>query len=201
MAEVGIKTAYVYVNGKTIELDHSYLGVAKADIKGLQGNLTNVSGSNTIQYSYSEPAKPTVALTINQAGMKLIADLTGLKQSSSGGFYTPGDSLPSVGVAVVAPELGVDKNLVYAFPNCRATYTQVSLSTNTDSKKNVVYDQINFNANNSPKINALYGIAEVTDGGEADVLTGLGWSAPQQGQGDFKDATTDGSSTSSSVHS
>ena len=107
MAEVGIKTAYVYVGGKTIELDHSYLGVAKADIKGLQGNLTNVSGSNTIQYSYSEPAKPTVALTINQAGMKLIADLTGLKQSSTGGFYTPGDSLPSVGVAVVAPELGV----------------------------------------------------------------------------------------------
>lgn len=200
MAEVGIKTAYVYVGGKTIELDHSYLGVAKADIKGLQGNLTNVSGSNTTQYSYAEPAKPTVALTINQAGMKLIAALTGLKQSSDGGFYTLGDSLPSVGVAVVAPELGVDKNLVYAFPNCRATYTQVSLSTNTE-KKNVVYDQINFNANNSTKINALYGIAEVADGGEADVLTGLGWSAPQQGQGDFKDASTDGSSTSSSVHS
>lgn len=189
MAEVGIKTAYVYVNGKTIELDHSYLGVAKADIKGLQGNLTNVSGSNVIQYSYSEPAKPTIALTVNQAGLKLIADLTGLKQGSDGGFYTPGDSLPSVGVAIVAPELGIDKNLIYAFPNCRATYTQVSLSTNTDSKKNVVYDQINFNANNSSKINALYGIAEVQDGGEADVLTGLGWTTPTQNNGDFNDST------------
>lgn len=187
MAEVGIKTAFVRAGGKTIELDHSYLGVQKADIKGLQGQLTNISGSNMIQYSYSEPAKPTVALTVNQAGMQLIADLTGMKKSSDGGLYTPGDKLPKVGVVIVAPELGVNKNLVYAFPTCRASYSTVSLSTNTDSKKTIVYDQITFNANHDDHIGALYAIGEVTDGEEQSALTAVGWDTPVKNNGAFKD--------------
>lgn len=188
MAELGIKTAYVHVNGKTIELDHSYLGVQKADIKGLQGNLTNVSGSNQIQYTYSEPAKPTVALTVNQAGMELIADLTGMKKNENGGLYTPGERLPKVGLVVVAPELGIDKNLVYAFPTCRAAYSTVSLSTNTDSKKTITYDQITFNANQDQQLGALYALGEINDGEEESALTGLGWDAPVKGNGNFKDA-------------
>ena len=59
---VGIKTAYVKVGDQVIELDHTYLGVAKADIKGLSGNLTNINGSNAIQYTYAEPEKPTISL-------------------------------------------------------------------------------------------------------------------------------------------
>lgn len=187
MAEVGIKTAYVNVGGQTIELDHSYLGVAKADIKGLQGNLTNISGSNEIQYSYAEPAKPTVAITVNQAGMQLIADLVGMQKQGSGSLYTPGEKLPKVGVVVVAPLLGVDKDMVYAFPTCRASFSSVSLSTNTDSKKTIVYDQITFNANQDSTINALYAMGEVAADSAASVLTDLGWSAPTQNAGEFKE--------------
>ena len=195
---VGIKTAYVKIGDQVIELDHSYLGVAKADIKGLSGNLTNINGSNQIQYTYAEPEKPTVALTVNRAGSALIAKLTGQKKvGKSNNLYTNGDKLPLVGLAVVSPEIGGDADHMWVFPRCRASVSSVSLSTNTDSKKNVVYDQITFNANSVPEFGgkcSAQGTVEV-DGAPAE-LKALGWAEPTTGAGDFKDDTdTDASTT------
>lgn len=187
MAEVGIKTAYIKVNGKTIELDHSYLGVAKADFKGLSGNLTNISGSNRIQYSYVEPNKPTLALTVNQAGSQLIADLTGATKLGENGLFTPGEKLPAVGVAVVAPELGLNKDRVIIFDKARATVSTVSLSTNTDSKKQVVFDQITFNANYSEQLKDTYTQGYIDSDTAESVLQQLGWPTVSKGSGDFKD--------------
>lgn len=187
MAEVGIKTAYIKVNGKTIELDHSYLGVAKADFKGLSGNLTNISGSNRIQYSYVEPNKPTLALTVNQAGSQLIADITGATKLGENGLFTPGKKLPAVGVAVVAPELGLNKDRVIIFDKARATVSTVSLSTNTDSKKQVVFDQITFNANYSDALKDTYTQGYIDTDTAESVLQQLGWPTVSKGSGDFKD--------------
>lgn len=196
MAEVGIKTAYIKVNGKTIELDHSYLGVAKADFKGLSGNLTNISGSNQIQYSYVEPNKPTLALTVNQAGSQLISDLTGATKLGENGLFTPGEKLPAVGVAVVAPELGLNKDRVIIFDKARATVSTVSLSTNTDSKKQVVFDQITFNANYSDALKDTYTQGYIDADTAESVLQQLGWPTVAKGSGDFKD-DADGSVASS----
>ena len=187
MAEVGIKTAYIKVNGKTIELDHSFLGVAKADFKGLSGNLTNISGSNRIQYSYVEPNKPTLALTVNQAGSQLIANITGATKLGENGLFTPGDKLPAVGVAVVAPELGLNKDRVIIFDKARATVSTVSLSTNTDSKKQVVFDQITFNANYSDALKDTYTQGYIDSDTAESVLQQLGWPTVSKGSGDFKD--------------
>lgn len=195
MAEVGIKTVYLHYLGKTIELDHSYLGVQKADIKGLQGALTNISGNNVVQYSYQEPAKPTAQITVNQAGMQLIADLTGMKKSTVSGLFTQSGRLPRVGVVVVSEGLAVDKDVVYAFPTCRAAFTTVSLSTNTDSKKNIVYDQITFNANYDEKIKGLYAGGEIEKDTAEDVLKGFGWEDVQSNTGEFKDDEDDSATT------
>ena len=197
MAEVGIKTAYIKVNGKTIELDHSYLGVAKADFKGLSGNLTNISGSNQIQYSYVEPNKPTLALTVNQAGSTLISDLTGATKLGENGLFTPGEKLPAVGVAVVAPELGLNKDRVIIFDKARATVSTVSLSTNTDSKKQVVFDQITFNANYSYALKDTYTQGYIDPDTAESVLQQLGWPTVAKGSGDFKD--DDGASVATSA--
>lgn len=199
MAEVGIKTAYIKVNGKTIELDHSYLGVAKADFKGLSGNLTNISGSNRIQYSYVEPNKPTLALTVNQAGSTLIANITGATKLGENGLFTPGDKLPAVGVAVVAPELGLNKDRVIIFDKARATVSTVSLSTNTDSKKQVVFDQITFNANYSDALKDTYTQGYIDTDTAESVLQQLGWPTVAKGSGDFKDDADGSVATSSGV--
>lgn len=188
---VGIKTAYVKYGDKVVELDHSYLGVAKADIKGMSGNLTNVSGSNEIQYTYAEPAKPTMALTINRAGSKLISALMGkVKAGKSTNLMVDGDVLPVVGVAVVSPNIGGDSDHMWVFPKARAVVQSVSLSTNTDSKKNLVFDQITFNANYDDGIGGLVADGDIDKDSAVQELSALGWAEPTTNAGDFKDSTT-----------
>lgn len=185
---VGIKTAYLKINDKVIELDHSYLGVAKADIKGMQGNLTNINGSNRIQYTYAEPSKPTMTLTVNRAGEKLISQLTGeTKAGKSSNLFVEGGRLPLVGVAVVTANIGGDKDYMVVFDKARAVVQSLSLSTNTDSKKNVVADQITFNANYSDNIGGTVAKGDIPVDGAAQELQALGWAEPTTGNGDFSD--------------
>ena len=198
---VGIKTAYVKVADKVIELDHSYLGVAKADIKGLSGNLTNINGSNQIQYTYAEPEKPTISLTINRAGSELIAKLTGQQKVGKGSLYTNGNKLPLVGLAIVSPEIGGDSDHMWVFPRCRASVQSISLSTNTDSKKNVVYDQITFNANSVPEFGGKCSASgTIAVDSAVTELTALGWAEPSQNTGDFKDDSSTGPVASGGGH-
>lgn len=193
---VGIKTAYVKYGDKVIELDHSYLGVAKADIKGMSGNLTNINGSNEIQYTYAEPAKPTMTLTVNRAGSKLIAALTGkVKAGKSSSLMVNGNTLPLVGVAVVSPNIGGDSDHMWVFPKARAAVQSVSLSTNTDSKKNVVFDQITFNANYDENLGGLVADGDITTDSAAQELQAIGWAEPTKGAGDFNDNAGDSTST------
>lgn len=198
---VGIKTAYVKIGDQVIELDHSYLGVAKADVKGLSGNLTNISGSNEIQYTYAEPEKPTISLTINRAGSALIAKLTGQQKVGKGSLYVNGNKLPLVGLAIVSPEIGEDSDHMWVFPRCRASVQSISLSTNTDSKKNVVYDQITFNANSAPELGGKCSASgTITVDGAVEELKALGWAEATQNTGDFKDDSSTGPVASGGGH-
>lgn len=202
MAE-GIKTAYVRTpDGKVIELDHSYLGVTKADFKGMSGNLSNIVASNEIQYTYAEPAKPTLTITAVRLGSKLKAALTGQKKAGNSNLYVNSDTLPLVGVAVVVPNIGRDSDHMYFIPKCRASVQSVSLSTNTDSKRTMVYDQITFNANYDDEIGGLMADGDIETGSAATELQAFGWSAPEQDTGDFKDGTSDSSAkpVASSTH-
>lgn len=196
MAQVGIKTAYVRVDDQVLELDHSFLGVNKADIKGIEPNVGEIDGSNETQAYYFEgTGKSSIALTVNQLGMEWIAKITGMQKAGSGNLFVLGDRPADVGIIVVSPEFGTKKDAVFAMDKAAAAYSSANLSTSTSSKTNVVADVITFNGISSDKFNGKsIGIGEY-DSGSTDFLTELGWGTPTKGSGNY----TDDSSSSSVI--
>ena len=187
MAQVGIKTAYIRVGDQVLELDHSFLGVNKADIKGIEPNVGEIDGSNEVQAYYFEgTGKSSIALTVNQLGMEWISKITGMQKAGSGSLFVLGDRPADVGVVVVSPEFGTNKEAVFAMDKAAATYSSASLSTNTSSKTNVVADVVTFNGISSDKLGGkTIGIGEYDDG--SAVLQELGWSTATKGSGNYKD--------------
>lgn len=185
MAQVGIKTAYIRVGDQVLELDHSFLGVNKADIKGIEPNVGEIDGSNEVQAYYFEgTGKSSIALTVNQLGMEWIAKITGMQKAGNGSLFVLGDRPADVGVVVVSPEFGTNKEAVFAMADAAATYGSVNLSTNTSSKTNVVADVITFNGISSDKLGGkTIGIGEYDDG--SAVLQELGWGSPTKGSGNY----------------
>lgn len=196
MAQVGIKTAYVRVGDQVLELDHSFLGVNKADVKGIEPNVGEIDGSNETQAYYFEgTGKSSIVLTVNQLGMEWIAKITGMQKAGTGNMFVLGDRPADVGIIVVSPEFGANKDAVFAMDKAAATYSSANLSTNTSSKTNVVADVITFNGISSDKLNGKsIGIDEY-DAGSTDFLTELGWGTPTKGSGNY----TDNSSASAAV--
>lgn len=195
MAQVGIKTAYIRVGDQVLELDHSFLGVNKADIKGIEPNVGEIDGSNEVQAYYFEgTGKSSITLTVNQLGMEWIAKVTGMQKAGSGSLFVLGDRPADVGIVVISPEFGTNKEAVFAIDKAAATYSSASVSTNTSSKTNIVADVVIFNGISSDKLGGkTIGIGEYDDG--SAVLQELGWGSPTKGSGNY----TDNSSSSSAV--
>lgn len=195
MAQVGIKTAYIRVGDQVLELDHSFLGVNKADIKGIEPNVGEIDGSNEVQAYYFEgTGKSSITLTVNQLGMEWIAKVTGMQKAGSGSLFVLGDRPADVGIVVISPEFGTNKEAVFAIDKAAATYSSASVSTNTSSKTNIVADVVTFSGISSDKLGGkTIGIGEYDDG--SAVLQELGWGSPTKGSGNY----TDNSSSSSAV--
>lgn len=191
---VGTDSAMLNINGATHLLYHSYLGTVKADIKNLEGNDTALPGSNEVQLYYKEVAHPQITLTVNDMPASLLAELVGAKPlENGGGLYAEGTSSvsPISGLCIVSPKLGEEKDMIYVFPKCHVTYQTVSLSTNTESKKNVVPVQLTFNAAYDATIKTVAIWGEVEHGKAADTVTKLlGWAQPAD-DGDYKDQKTE----------
>lgn len=192
----GVKDLIVNVNGKTIPFGDSYGGTVKVDLKNYQGALTNISGSNKIQASYAEKAKPQITATLTSIEADLLAQMIGAPKLD-GGLYTNNvEKLPDVGVVFSALRFHTDKDRAFVFPRCNATFTTISLSTNTDSKKSMATVQIEFNALDSEKINASGGFMDVPSDDLSSVFTLLGWDKPAADGGDFN-----ATSSTSDAHS
>ena len=194
----GIKMVYLKTpDGKVYAIDESFWGSTKVDIKGLRGNLETVPGNNVPMYSYPDPEKPTIAWSVNALGMDLISQVTGQVAQGEDGLYAPSDTLPDVGFVVVTDDIG-DKNKkqrVYAFPRCKATYSADNLSTDTDSKRTMIVDDLNLNALYDKKIDNTYIWGDVSD--LDTVWTILGGNKPIAGAG--PQATDDAASSASKV--
>lgn len=144
---VGLKSAVVHVNvnGKTHVFGHSYLGTSKAELKNLHGANTAINGSNEVQDYYEESTKPTVTLTVNDIPQKVLDELMGSTTDDDGWSIGGNDDKPSVGLAIVSPRYKVQKDHVWVFPNTKVTYQNVTLSTNTESKKQMQTVALTFN--------------------------------------------------------
>lgn len=176
----GITTAWVFLksnDGKNLltkeqglsdngllELGHDVLGVASAEIKGLDGSkLEKISGNNTVQYSYADPLNPTVALTVNSLKMATYAKLIGLEKKGTG--WQMADNKPVGGCVVKAPHMTDDGYTYFCFPSGNFLGGDKKLDSDTDSKKTPVTDSLSFAAIDDPNINDLYRIYDSTDTG------------------------------------
>lgn len=174
----GIKTAWVFLkstdrktllvkaNGLSdnglLELGHDVLGVASAEIKGLDGSkLEKISGNNTVQYSYADPLNPTVALTVNSIKMATYAKLVGLEKKGTG--WQMADTKPVGGCVIKSPHMTDDGFTYFCFPSGNFLGGDKKLDSDSDSKKTPVTDALNFAAIDDPNIDDLYRIYDTSD--------------------------------------
>lgn len=182
----GIKTAWIALktkDGKSLqtgdsglsktglmELDHFVLGVASAELKGLDGSkLEKISGNNSIQYSYADPLNPTCSLTINSLDMATLAKIVGMGKQGTG--WQMADTKPTGALIVKAPSMTSDDAVYFCFPSGNFLMGDKKLDTDTDSKKTPVTDQLSFAAIDDPNINDMYRIYATTDSDWKDEAT------------------------------
>lgn len=182
----GISTAWIAVksqDGKTLakddtglsqngllELDHSVLGVASAELKGLDGSkLEKISGNNSIQFSYADPLNPTCSLTVNSLSMDVLAKIVGMEKQGTG--WQMKDNKPTTALIVKAPSMVSDAFVYFCFPSGNFLMGDKKLDSDSDSKKAPVTDALSFAAVDDPNINDMYRIYATTDSGWKDEQT------------------------------
>ena len=182
----GIETAWVATkspDGKSLltgdsglsqtglfELNHDVLGVASAELKGLDGSkLEKISGNNSIQYSYADPLNPTCSLTVNSLKMDVLAKLVGLEKHGTG--WQMANTKPIGALIIKAPSMTSNDFVYFAFPSGNFLMGDKKLDTDTDSKKTPVTDALSFAAIDDPNINDMYSIYSTTDSDWKDETT------------------------------
>lgn len=153
-----------------MELDHSVLGVASAELKGLDGSkLEKIAGNNIIQYSYADPLNPTCLLTINSLDMATLAKIVGMEKQGTG--WQMADTKPTGSLIVKAPSMISNDAVYFCFPSGNFLMGDKKLDTDTDAKKTPVTDQLSFAAIDDPNINDMYRIYATTDSDWKDEAT------------------------------
>lgn len=146
------------------ELDHNVLGVASAELKGLDGSkLEKISGNNTVQYSYADPLNPQATISVNNMPMEVLAKLVGMEKKGAG--WQMADTKPTGFFIVQAPSMTTNDSVYFAFPSGNFLMGDKKLDTDTDTKKTPVTDQLTFAAIDDPNINDLYRIYSTADSG------------------------------------
>lgn len=144
------------------ELDHNVLGVASAELKGLDGSkLEKISGNNTVQYSYADPLNPQATISVNNMPMEVLAKLVGMEKQGAG--WQMADTKPVGFFIVQAPSMTTNDSVYFAFPSGNFLMGDKKLDTDTDTKKTPVTDQFTFAAIDDPNINDLYRIYSTAD--------------------------------------
>ena len=144
------------------ELDHNVLGIASAELKGLDGSkLEKISGNNTVQYSYADPLNPQATISVNNMPMEVLAKLVGMEKQGTG--WHMADTKPTGFFIVQAPSMTTNDSVYFAFPSGNFLMGDKKLDTDTDTKKTPVTDQLTFAAIDDPNINDLYRIYSTAD--------------------------------------
>ena len=144
------------------ELDHNVLGVASAEIKGLDGSkLEKVAGNNIVQFSYADPLNPQITISVNSLPLEILAKLVGMEKQGTG--WQMADTKPIGAFIVQAPSMTTSDSVYFAFPSGNFLMGDKKLDTDTDTKKTPVTDQMTFAAIDDPNINNLYRMYSTQD--------------------------------------
>jgi hypothetical protein len=161
MAYVGLKLATIALlddNGKIVAdadkglsangllaIDHSMLGSTQANITNLEGAVQTVSGNNDLQDSYTQPAKPSIALTVNNMPGGIKNKILGYTSDGKGGYVYSG-SKPKVGLLVETQTLDRKNSVYFAFAVCNVSAASQNIQSDTDTTINREADALTFTA-------------------------------------------------------
>lgn len=161
MAIVGLKLATIALlddNGKIVAdadkglsangllaIDHSMLGSTQADITNLEGAVQVISGNNVLQDSYTQPSKPSIALTVNNMPGNVKNKITGYTSDGKGGYVYSG-SKPKVGLLVESQTLDRKNSVYFAFGLCNVSAAAQKIQSDTDTTINREADALTFTA-------------------------------------------------------
>lgn len=180
MSLEGLKKVIFRTPSGTYEAGRGDNGAVSVEWKDLDGSLNDVWGSDIKQATYKSSAKTTATVTVNGISLPLLGELVGWKKTSDGVYVPQNDAkLPTVGFLAVTHLFNTDTDQVSFMPSANATYTKLSLKTNTD-KKNLATVAIDFSAIHDEKLGGMLGFKNVPSGDISSVLTLLGWDEPKQ---------------------
>jgi hypothetical protein len=161
MAIVGLKLATIALlddDGKIVTdvdkglsangllpIDHSMLGSTQANITNLEGAVQLVSGNDSLQDSYTQPAKPTVALTVNNMPGDVKNKITGYKSDGKGGYVYSGVK-PKVALLVQSSTLDQKNSVYFAFGVTNVSAASQNIQSNTDAAIQREADALTFTA-------------------------------------------------------
>lgn len=161
MANVGLKLATIALlddNGKIVAdadkglsangllaIDHSMLGSTQANITNLEGAVVVVPGNNDLQDSYTQPAKPSIALTVNNMPGDVKNKITGYTSDGKGGYVYSG-SKPKVALLVETQTLDRKYSVYFAFGSCIVSAASQNIQSDTDTTIKREADALTFTA-------------------------------------------------------
>ncbi|QLL77783.1 phage tail protein [Ligilactobacillus saerimneri] len=169
MATVGLKTTYVGIKGEdgnvilgldkggvsetgVFEIDNQKkngnLGAVTANITGLSGTVTKISGNDSVVDVTNPPSAPSVALTYNQVNVAVKQALLGRKLENGG--YVDTDNMVEAALLVETRDEIDNKAIFFAFPRGTFNETQQNIQTNTDTAQTRETEAMTFTALTSP---------------------------------------------------
>lgn len=161
MAVVGLKLATIALlsdDGKILAdadkglsengllpIDDSMQGSTQSNITGLEGAVQLVSGNNSLQDSYTQPAKPSVALTVNNMPGDIKNKITGYVSDGKGGYVYSGVK-PKVALLVETETLDRKNSVYFAFGVTNVSAASQNIQSDTDSAIQREADALTFTA-------------------------------------------------------
>lgn len=127
------------------EVDDAALGTKTANITGLEGNTTKVSGNNKVQDAYQGPAAPVIASTFNNLPFPIRQKILGNQPDGKGGYLYQGWK-PHVAVSIETQTLDRKDSVFFNFGNTIASLPGQNLGTDTDQAQTRQDDNPSFTA-------------------------------------------------------
>ncbi|TLQ03649.1 phage tail protein [Pediococcus stilesii] len=163
MAGIGLKMIYVGVKNSdgTVNIDEKEglskegvyavdtdkskenLGTKTANITGLSGTPTKISGNNEVVDVSNPPSAPTVAWDANLINFEVKQKILGRVANEIGG-YVDGDGSVEAGMIIESQSPITYKSIYYCFGRGTFTETGQNVQTNTDTAETREDDNLSF---------------------------------------------------------
>lgn len=165
MANIGLTRLYVWkwgTNGKVAMTDEGLsadgvwvldttrengnLGAKTANITGLSGTPTKITGNNEVVDVTNPPSAPSVAIDANAMNFVVKQKILGRQELSAKGVYADSTTIPDCGLAIESYSPTTGKPVFYVFPRGKFTEASQNVQTNTDTAETREDDNLTFTA-------------------------------------------------------